>query len=45
MADHMFNVKIDPNLVVFVFVASPYVDSVSDENHFCNFWQKVTVGS
>ena len=31
----MFKLKIDPKSVVFGFIASLYLDSVSDGSHFC----------
>ena len=34
----MLKLKIDPKLLVFGFIASLYVDSVSDGSHFCEFW-------
>ena len=37
MADSMLKLKISPNLVAFTFIASLYVDSVSDGSHFCDF--------
>ena len=37
MADIMLKLKIDPNIVVFIFVPSLYTDSVSYESHFCDF--------
>ena len=37
MADKMAELKTDSNLVVFGFVTSPYVDSVSNDSHFWEF--------
>ena len=38
MADMMLNLKINSNLVGLVLVASLYVDSMSYNCHFCDFW-------
>ena len=35
MADNILSLKIDPNVVALVFIASLYVNSVSDGGHFC----------
>ena len=38
MADNMLKLRIDPNLVFSVVIASLYVDSVSDGSPFCEIW-------
>ena len=38
MVDNMLRLKIDQNLVMFGFIASFYVHSVSDGSYFCEFW-------
>ena len=38
MANNMIKLKIDPNLVVFSFVASLYFEWWSHGNNFGDFW-------